>query len=166
MVTTQNITAVRVSTFSAHESSKAPMSIQVASSVVRALPPSATSKKTMIEKRADITRPVLVTTCAPRSPMARSKKPAMIAPISGRNTMATSSTVSTLHHVDVFDGDGAPVAEEDHQNRQADRRLGGGHRQHEQGKDLPHKVVQVRREGHQVDVDRQQQELDRHEDDD
>src|SRR5690625_1162147 len=120
----------------------------------------------MIEKSAASTRPPLVTSCAPRSPSARPKKPATIAPSNGKNTMATSSTASALHQVDVFDSDGAPVAEEDHQDRQSDRRLGGRHRQHEEGEDLPHKVVQVGREGHQVDVHGQQHELDRHQDDD
>src|SRR5690554_2692619 len=154
MVTTQNMTAVRVSTRSAQESSKAPLSIHVTSSVVRALPPRATSAKTTIESRADITRPPLVTSCAPRSPMARPKKPAMKAPSSGRNTMRTSSTVSALHQVDVFDGDGAPVPEEHDQDRQTDCRLSGSYSPHEQGEDLPNEVVQMRRKGDQVDVDR------------
>src|SRR5690554_1877263 len=166
IVTTQNMIAVSVSTRSAQDSSKAPLSIQVKSSVVRALPPSATSKKTMMEKSAASTRPPEVTSCAPRSPRPRPKKPARIAPTSGRNTMATSNTASALHHVDVFDGDGAAVAEIDHQDRQADGRFRGRHGQDEEGKDLANEIIQVGREGHQIDVDRKQHELDRHQDHD
>ena len=45
--------------------------------------------------------------------------PASMEPISGRKTTRISSMnpQSALHHVDVLDGDGAAVAEEDHQDR-------------------------------------------------
>src|SRR5690554_3080462 len=109
----------------------------------------------MMEKRAASTRAPLVTSCAPLSPSGRPRKPARIAPSKGRNTMATSSTASALHHVDVFDGDGAPVAEVDHQDCQSDRRFRRRNREHEEGEDLPHEIVQVRREGDKIDIDGQ-----------
>ena len=62
--------------------------------------------------------------------------------------------------VDVFDLDGAAVAEIDHQDGEADRRLGGGHGQHQHGEDLADHVAQEDREGDEVDVDREQHQLD------
>src|SRR5690606_28248102 len=73
---------------------------------------------------------------------------------------------STLHHVDVLDRDRAAVAEEDHENGEPDRRLGGRDGEHEQREHLPDQVAERGREGDEVDVDRKQDELDRHEDDD
>ena len=57
--------------------------------------------------------------------------PAMRKPRSGRKTIALY-TPSALHHVDVFDRDRAAVAEEGDEDGEADRRLGGGDRQHDQ----------------------------------
>ena len=68
--------------------------------------------------------------------------------------------------VDVFDVDGAAVAEEDDQDGEADGRLGGGHGQDEHGEDLADQVAQVGRERDEVDVHREQDQLDRHQDDD
>jgi hypothetical protein len=62
--------------------------------------------------------------------------PAISAPISGRKTMSLDHRASALHHVDVFDRDRAAVAEEDDEDGEADRRLGGGDGQHEQREDL------------------------------
>src|SRR5690606_21339504 len=64
------------------------------------------------------------------------------------------------------DVDRAAVAEQRDQDRQADRRLRGGHRQDEEHEDLPRLVAEVAREGHEVDVDREQHQLDRHQQDD
>ena len=68
--------------------------------------------------------------------------------------------------IGVFHGDVAAVAEEGDQDGEADGRLGGGDGEHEQGEDLADEVVQKGREGHQIDVHRQQDQLDRHQDDD
>ncbi len=42
----------------------------------------------------------------------------------------------------------------------------GSHGQHEQREDLADQIAEERREGHEVDVDRQQHQFDRHQDDD
>ena len=47
---------------------------------------------------------------------------------------------SALHHVDVFDVDGAPVAEEADEDGQPDRRLGRGDRQDEQREHLSDQI--------------------------
>src|SRR5690606_2053608 len=73
---------------------------------------------------------------------------------------------SALHHVDVLNRDGAAVAEVDDEDGKPDGRLGGRHGQHEQREDLPDDVAHEGREGDEVDVDREQDELDRHQDDD
>src|ERR1700730_15909890 len=111
------------------------------------------------------TTPAQVTTCDPRSPIQRPKKPAMNAPKSGRKTAAIV-TGSAFHRVDVFDGDGAAVAEIDDEDGEADRRLRRGHGQHEHGEDLPDEIVQEIGEGDEVDVDGEQHQLDRHQNDD
>src|ERR1043166_5973299 len=87
--------------------------------------------------------------------------------ISGRKTIATSIAVgSALHHVDVFDGDGAAIAEIDDEDGKADGGFRRRHGQHEQRENLAHQLVQLGREGDEVDVHRQQHQLDRHQDDD
>ena len=87
-VTTISMTAVRVSNLSAQEASIDPEEIQVNSSTVTGLPPSATSKNAMIESPSAPNMPAQVTSCAGRSPMARFPKPAMRLPSSGRKTIA------------------------------------------------------------------------------
>ena len=72
----------------------------------------------------------------------------------------------TLHHVDVFNRDGATVAEEADEDRKANGGLGGGDGQHEQRKHLPHEVVEERGERHKVDVHREQHQFDAHQQDD
>src|SRR5690242_21565791 len=89
-----------------------------------------------------------------------------MAPKSGRKTIAWTIMGSALHQIDVFDRDRAAVAEIHHQDGEPDRSLGGGYRQHQQRKDLADDVAEEGREGDQVDVDRQQDQLDRHQDDD
>src|SRR6185312_8942190 len=71
-----------------------------------------------------------------------------------------------LHQIDVFDRDRAAVSEEDDQDGEPDRRLRSGDREHEKRVHLPDEVVQEGRERHEVDVDGEQDELDRHQDDD
>src|SRR5262249_42057112 len=60
----------------------------------------------------------------------------------------------------------AAVAEIHHEHGKTDRGLRGGDRQHKKRKDLADDVAEEGRERHQVDVDRQQNQLDRHQDDD
>ena len=62
--------------------------------------------------------------------------------------------------------DRAAVAEEDNENGKADGGFRRGDRQHEQREDLPDDVAEMGRERHQVDVDGEQDQLDRHQDDD
>ena len=99
------------------------------------------------------------------SPMIFQPKPQISAPTSGAKRMMVSMSLA-LHHVDVFNGDGAAVAEETDQNGQTNRRLGSGNGQHEQGKHLPDQIAQEAGEGDQVDVHRQQHQFDAHQQDD
>src|SRR4029453_379265 len=71
---------------------------------------------------------------------------------------------SPLHQVHIVDVDGLAVAIDQDHDGQPDTDLRCGHGDHEQGKDLPRDVVELARERHQVDVDRVQHELDRHQD--
>ena len=87
------------------------------------------------------------------------------APSSGQKDDDGDPCPSALHHVDVFDRDRAAVAEEDDENGQADRGLAAAHGQHEQAKTCPTSRRDAR-ERHEVDVHRQQHQLDRHQDDD
>src|SRR5688500_6124088 len=85
--------------------------------------------------------------------------PAMIAPRSGRKTTAEYKGLA-LHHVDVLNRDGAAVAVLDDEDGKADRRLRGGDRQHQQGKNLPGQVAEESGEGDEVQVDGDQDQLD------
>ena len=89
-VTTIIITAVSVSNFSAHDTSSVPDWIQCSTVMVVAFPSMATSLKIRAEQAAEMPNNVQVTSCAPRSPMKRPKKPATIEPSSGRKTAATN----------------------------------------------------------------------------
>src|SRR6476660_1098634 len=114
----------------------------------------------------EISRAAQVTTWAPRSPIWRQKSPAMPAATSGRKIITTSIALSALHHVDVFDGDGAAIAEIDDEDGEPDGGFRRRHGQHEHGEDLADQIPQVGREGDQIDVDGEQHQLDRHQDDD
>src|SRR6202166_2004063 len=72
----------------------------------------------------------------------------------------------TLHQIDVFNRDRAAVAVIHHQHRKTDRGFGGGYREHQQREHLADDVAEEGRERHQVDIDSQQDQLDRHQDDD
>src|SRR5512135_3308135 len=135
-VTTITITALRLSNLSAHSTCSLPASMKVKSGVTNSLPPIATWKNRITPSTPDMHMAAQVTNCAPRSVIQRPKKPAMTAPSSGRNTAATDTGLS-LHQIDVFDRDGAAVAEIDHEDREPDRRFRGGDRQHEHREDLP-----------------------------
>src|SRR5580692_2174616 len=92
--------------------------------------------------------------------------PAMMAPSSGRKTMASYMLPLALHQIYVFDRDRAAVAEIGDQDGEPDCRLRRRHREHDQRIDLTDDVAEEGRERHQVDVDGEQDELDRHQDDD
>src|ERR1051326_4585302 len=109
---------------------------------------------------------VVVTSSEGRGPMARPNRPAMAQPSSGRKTIAWYIARSALHHAHVFDPDRAAIAVIGDENGEADRGLGGGHREHDQREHLADQIAEMRRERHEVDVDREQDQLDRHQDDD
>src|SRR5271170_1611005 len=92
--------------------------------------------------------------------------PATIAPRSGRTTMASYMPPLPLHQIDIFNRNRAAVAVIGDQDRQADRGFRCRDREHDQRIDLPDDVAEEARERDQVDVDGEQNELDRHQDDD
>src|SRR5687768_6112124 len=118
----------------------------------------------------------MVTVCDPTRPMRRPNRPARTAPASGASTTqsrtdfeianSTPGIGSALQRIDLGDVDRSPVAEHRDQDRQADRGLGGGHREDEEHEDLPGGIAQLARERDEVDVDREQHQLDRHQQDD
>src|SRR3954469_16571894 len=110
-----------------------------------------------MDKAAETRRKPVVTSSEARAPIRRPNSPAMAEPSRGRKTIA--GYTSALHHVDVFDRDGAAVAEIDHQDGKPDGRFRCGDGQHEEREDLSGEIALERREGDQVDVDREQDEL-------
>src|SRR5260221_5501282 len=163
-VTTATMTALSASKRNAHCTCKSRVSITLKRSVPRVWLPSATSAKRLIPNTAATLLQTQVMSCAPRSPIQRPKKPAMNAPSSGRKTAAIV-TGSTLHQIDVFDRDGAAVAEIDDDDGEADRRLCRGHGQHEHGEDLADQIAEKGREADEVEVDGRQYPLDGHQED-
>src|SRR5580658_6752253 len=89
-----------------------------------------------------------------------------MAPSSGRTTMASYMPLSAFQQINVFDRDRTAVAEIGDQNGKPDGGLGGGDREYDQRINLTDDVAKKARERHQVDVDAEQNELDRHQDDD
>src|SRR5271165_2825764 len=73
---------------------------------------------------------------------------------------------SALHHADVLDPDRAAVAEVDDEDGKPNRCLRRRDRQHEHRKGLADEVIQKDREGDEIDADREQHQLDRHQHDD
>src|SRR4030088_612800 len=71
-----------------------------------------------------------------------------------------------IHQIDVFNRDRAAIAVVHHQHRQADRRFGRRHREHQQSNYLTDVVAEERRERHQIDIDSEQDQFDRHQGDD
>src|SRR3954453_20197350 len=119
-------------------------------------------KKLAIAQAAESAINPQVTTCDARWPISRPNRPGITAPTSGANTRIVYSIAgSAPHQVDVVDVDTAAVAEVDDDNRQSDRRLGRRHRQDEHREHLPDQVVQMSREGDEVDVDRKEDQLER-----
>src|SRR5262245_5280949 len=168
------MTAVSVSMRSDQGMSSVPESIQVKSLTTTSLAfsgPKPILTKTKIDNAAAIRRAAQVTIWAGRSPITRQNRPAIAAATSGSRTMSLMARSMTrlplaLHLADVFDRDRAAVAEIDDQYGEPDRRLGRRHGQHQHCEDLADDVALEHRERHQVDVDREQHELDAHQDDD
>lgn len=69
---------------------------------------------------------------------------------------------STLEGVEIFRIDAGLVAEQKHQDRQTDGRLGRCHCQDEEHEHLSVHVTQIAGEGHEVHVDGQEHQLDGH----
>src|SRR5215469_11503399 len=165
MVTTRIITPDSVSRRSDQATSTPPLAIQVAIVVTCGADCSMIPRKTKIPQIADRISAPQVTICDPRSPIARPKNPAIAAASSGRKTTRAASTGSAFHHPDVLHPDRAAIAEIDDKDRQTDRRLGRRDGQHEHRENLADKIVERYRERDEVDVDREQHQLDRHQDD-
>src|SRR6056297_905095 len=72
----------------------------------------------------------------------------------------------TFHRIQIGHIDGLAIAEQHHQDRQADGRLGGCHRENEEHEYLARVVTEIMGKGDEVHVHRQQHELDGHEQDD
>src|ERR1700726_611426 len=165
MVTATIMTPDSVSSRNDHWTSTPPAAIQVTSGTIRVLPWSRISANSTRPSSIDRSSTPQVTIWAPRSPIARPKKPAIMAASKGRKTTKTANG-SALHHPDILDLDRAAVAEIDNEDGEADRRLGRRHGQHEHREHLADQIVEHDREGDEVDVDREQHQLDRHHDDD
>src|SRR5438552_3746277 len=73
---------------------------------------------------------------------------------------------SALHQIDVFNRDRAAIAVVHHQHGKTDRGFRGGHREHHQRKHLADDIAEEGRERYQIEVDGEQDQLDRHQDDD
>src|SRR5690606_19795409 len=84
----------------------------------------------------------------------------------GPTASGTCPRASALERIHLADVDGAAGTEQRHQDRQADRRLRGRDRQDEEHEQLASRITQLAREGDEVDVDRKQHQLDRHQQDD
>src|SRR6266404_1330153 len=149
------MTPLSVSSRSDQTTSTPPATIQVASGMTRGPSLERMSRNRKMPSTADSKRAPQVTSCAPRSPITRPKKPAISAAISGRKTTATA-TQSALHHVDVLDRYCPAVAEIDDEDGETDCRLGRRNRQHKHGEGLADEIVEKDRERDEIDADGQQ----------
>src|SRR5271167_4269612 len=165
MVTTRIMTPLNVSSRSDQVTSTPPATIQLASEMTRGPSLARMSRNRRMPSTADSKRAAQVTSCAPRSPITRPKKPAMTAARRGKKTTATA-TQSAFHHIDVLNRDRAPVAEIDDEDRETDRRFRRRNCQHEHRKGLADEVAQKDRKGDEIDADRKQHQFDRHQHDD
>src|SRR6201987_725729 len=159
------ITPLKVSSLSDHATSTPPATIQLANGMIWASLVARMSRNTKTPSTAANSSAPQVISCEPRSPIARPKKPTMTEATSGRKTTAAANA-SAPHHVDVFDPDCAAIAKVDHENCKPDRCFRCRHRQHEHCKGLADEVVEKNRERDEVDADREQHQLDRHQHDD
>src|ERR1700674_5008797 len=72
---------------------------------------------------------------------------------------------SSLELAEFLDVDRTDVAEKKHQDGEPDRGLRGGDGQYEEHENLPGRIAEEAREGDEVEVDREQHQLDRHQHD-
>src|SRR3569832_1105260 len=94
--------------------------------------------------------PAMVTVCATQRGSTLQNRPAIMAATSGASGMASSRlglsvsvTRSALQCAQVFDVDGAALAEQHDEDREADGRLRGRDGQHEEHEDLAVDVAEV-----------------------
>src|SRR4051794_16503872 len=115
--------------------------------------------------------PRMVIQCAPALPTWRPNNPATMLPSNGARTTARSRFLeisrpvigaSAFQTIDFGHVDRVPGAEQGDQDGQADGGLRGGHGQDEEHEDLPVRITELARERDEVDVHRQQHQLDRH----
>src|SRR6516165_2995542 len=135
------MTPLNVSSLSENATSTPPATIQLNRGITRGPLVARMSRNSGMPRAADSKSAPHVTSCAPRSPITRPKKPAITAAISGRKTTATAKR-STFHHIDVLDCNRASVAEVDDENSQTDRRFRRRDGQHEHCKGLTDEVAQ------------------------
>src|SRR5262245_56149733 len=122
---------------------------------------------TRMDSRQEMATPAMVMPAAAARPIQRPKRPAMMAATSGRSGMASSrdgfsDTELAFERTDVGHVDAVALPEQHHQDGETDRRLGGRHRQHEEHEHLAIDSAEVAREGDEVEVRRQQQQLNAH----
>src|SRR5215210_7339451 len=103
---------------------------------VAAWPPMATSAKDSTPQMAASTMQPTLDHCDAAEPIQRPRKPLIVAPSRGKKTAPTNMAGSALQGRDVLDLDGSGVAEVDHHDGEADRRLRRGDGEHEHGEDL------------------------------
>ena len=77
-----------------------------------------------------------------------------------------SARVNHPNVIEIIDVDRAHITEQHDQNGQTNRRFGSGDGEDEEHKNLPMDVAEVMREGDEVHVDRQQHQLDCHQQND
>src|SRR6185369_2955476 len=118
-----------------------------------------TAISTLADRMNAISTPRIATLCAPRRPTVLPNRPAMIAPTSGASATHSSvdwemleaaSDMSALERVELVDVDRRAVAEQHHEDRQADRRLGRGDGEDEEDEHLACHVAEIVREGDEV----------------
>src|SRR5271165_3281939 len=73
---------------------------------------------------------------------------------------------SALQRVEIFDVDAAPLAEQHDQNRESDGRFGRRDTQNEEHEDLSVDVAQESRKSDKIEIDREQHQLNAHQQDD
>src|SRR5262245_48304134 len=124
---------------------------------------------TCSESPQETATPAMVSVCATQRGNTLQNRPEMMAAASGSSGMASSRfglrvsfTRSALQGAQVFDVDAAALAEQHHEDGETDGGFGRGHGQHEEHEDLAIDVVEVTREGHEVEVHGQQQQLHAH----
>src|SRR5262249_27164851 len=76
-----------------------------------------------------------------------------------------AAIASPFHDADFVDLEAALVAHINNDNRQGHRHLGGRHRDDEDRKELATQMRKKEREGHQVDIDCAEHQLQAHQDD-